>query len=135
MKLRIKALSLLTCIPMLAMSVTGCQPSVYEPHGEGKRQKSADRHLPLLCLHRQTTGGFPLPHGGGFPLHSAKGGEHFSRGKLALFSPLLHDGSFPHANGAENQTLSQMEAVLGDDRESLNRTMAYYREALTSQSP
>lgn len=135
MKPRIKVLSLLTCIPMLAVSVTGCQPSVYEP----TVKVNAKNLLTGASLSSVSTAKPEedfLCHMAEVSLSILRKEGSTSPGENWLFSPLSFMMALSlTANGAENQTLSQMEAVLGDDRESLNRTMAYYREALSSQSP
>lgn len=135
MKPKIKILSLLTCIPMLAVSMTGCQPSVYEP----TVKVNAKNLLTGASLSSVSTAKPQedfLCHMAEVSLSILRKEGSTSPGENWLFSPLSFMMALSlTANGAENQTLSQMEAVLGDDRESLNRTMAYYREALTSQSP
>lgn len=135
MKPKIKILSLLTCIAMLAVSVTGCQPSVYEPTVK-VNAKNLLAGTSLSSVSTVKPESEFLTHTAELSLSILRKVGSTSPGENWLFSPL----SFMMvlsltANGAENQTLSQMEAVLGDDRESLNQTMAYYREAMSSQSP
>ena len=135
MKTKSKALSLLTCASMLAVSVTGCQPAVYEPAVKVNAQNLLEG-ISLSSISTAKPEEDFLTHMADLSLSILRKEGSISPGENWLFSPLSFMMALSlTANGAENQTLSQMEAVLGADRDSLNRTMAYYREALTSQSP
>ena len=57
-----------------------------------------------------------------FDLFRKTGGEHLNAGKNELLSPLSAAAVLAMiANGAEGETLAQLETLLGADRDALNR--------------
>ena len=135
MKTRTKALSLLTCIGMLSISITGCQSSLYHPAGKINAQNLMEG-VAACSVHSAKPEEAFLSHTAELSLSLLRQDRNDASGENQLLSPIsLMMALSLTANGTENQTLSQMETVLGNDLETLNQVMSYCLQSIPSQAP